>query len=69
MLSYFAGFGCLFLTIPPLLIGAIATQTSKSNTCIKLYFFEYHADIQITRLVLKSEYKQNILQKTMLRYT
>ncbi|XP_052089155.1 high-affinity choline transporter 1-like isoform X1 [Mytilus californianus] len=31
-LSYFAGFGCLFLTIPPLLIGAIAAQTNWSET-------------------------------------
>ncbi|CAG2197318.1 CHT1 [Mytilus edulis] len=31
-LSYFAGFACLFLTIPPLLIGAIAAQTDWSQT-------------------------------------
>ncbi|CAC5389089.1 SLC5A7 [Mytilus coruscus] len=31
-LSYFAGFGCLFLTIPPLLIGAIAAQTNWNET-------------------------------------
>ena len=41
MLSYMAGAGCMFMTIPAMLIGIIATQTSMFLLKYFFFFFLY----------------------------
>ena len=41
ILSYMAGAGCIFMTIPAMLIGIIATQTSMFLLKYFFFFFLY----------------------------
>jgi hypothetical protein len=49
ILSYMAGAGCLFMTIPAMLIGIIVTQTSMFLLNFFFFFFFYIFALLLTK--------------------